>query len=283
MKPAAFEYARIDAAEEACELLAEYGDAARVLAGGQSLMPMLSMRLAQPSMLLDISRCAALDYIRLQNGKLAIGAAATQASVEWRSTLAQEVPLLSLAFPHISHFQIRNRGTICGSLAHADPSAELPLCLTALGGEVVLRSRQGRRVLPAEQFFQGMLSTARQANELLEEAHFPLHVPGTGYSFEEFSMRHGDYAIVAAAVVVDGEQIRLAIGGVADRPIVARWPRLSGDALETALNDFAWSLDARDDQQASAKYRRHLVRQLGRRVVERAALDADRARGVTVT
>jgi 2-furoyl-CoA dehydrogenase FAD binding subunit len=270
MKPAAFDYVRVDSVEEACELLAEHGDEARVLAGGQSLIPMLSMRLVQPGVLLDISRCQPLAYARVENGTLAIGAAQTQAAVEWRAGLAQEVPLLAQAFPSISHFQIRNRGTVCGSLAHADPSAELPLCLTVLGGEVVLRSNRGRRVLPADQLFQGMLTTARAADELIEEARFPLRTPGAGYAFEEFSLRHGDYAIVAVAAVVDARQIRLAAGGVADRPTAAVWPRLSGNGLETALNDFAWSLNARDDQQASARYRRHLIRQLGARVISRA-------------
>lgn len=274
MKPAAFDYVRVDSIEEACELLAEHGDEARLLAGGQSLMPMLNMRLVQTGMLIDISRCEPLAYTRVESGRLAVGAAQTQAAVEWRATLAQEVPLLSQAFPNISHFQIRNRGTVCGSLAHADPSAELPLCLTALGGEVVLRSKRGRRALPAEQFFQGMLSTARADDELIEEARFPLRTRGSGYAFEEFSMRHGDYAIAAVAAVVGSRQIRLAVSGVADRPTAAVWPRLTGDALAAALNQFAWSLNARDDQQASAQYRRHLVRQLGLRAVERAARDA---------
>jgi 2-furoyl-CoA dehydrogenase FAD binding subunit len=279
MKPAAFDYVRVDTLEEACDLLAEHGEQARVLAGGQSLMPMLNMRLAQPGILVDISRCAPLAYARVENGNLAVGAAQTQAEVEWRATLAEEVPLLSQAFPHISHFQIRNRGTVCGSLAHADPSAELPLCLTALGGEVVLRSKRGRRVLAPERFFHGMLSTARAADELLEEARFPLQAPRTGYAFEEFSMRHGDYAIVAVAAVVGERQIRLAVSGVADRPTLAVWSRLSGDALDAALNDLAWSLAARDDQHASARYRRHLVRQLGLRAVLGATRDADARTG----
>jgi 2-furoyl-CoA dehydrogenase FAD binding subunit len=274
MKPAAFDYVRVDTVEEACELLAEHGDEARVLAGGQSLMPMLNMRLVQPGILIDISRCEPLAYARVENGKLAVGAALTQAAVEWRTSLSGEVPLLSQALPNISHFQIRNRGTVCGSLAHADPSAELPLCLTALGGEVVLRSKRGRRVLPPGQFFQGMLSTARAADELLEEARFPLQAPRTGYAFEEFSLRHGDYAIVAVAAVVAERELRFAVSGVADRPTLAVWPRLSGDALEAALNDLAWSLAARDDQQASAQYRRHLVRQLGARAARRAMRDA---------
>lgn len=270
MKPASFEYVRIDSAEEACALLAEHGDEARILAGGQSLVTVLNMRLAQPKRLLDISRTQPLDYVRIAGGKLAVGAAATQASVEWREHLAREVPVLALAFPNISHFQIRNRGTVCGSVAHADPSAELPLCLALLDGEVVLRSRRGARVLKAGEFFQGMLTTARKPDELVEEVRYPLASAGTGYAFEEFSSRHGDFAIVACAAAVNGHGIRLAVGGVADRPRVIALPRLTGGALDDALNDFAWELEARDDPHASAAYRRHLVRQIGRRVVEQA-------------
>jgi 2-furoyl-CoA dehydrogenase FAD binding subunit len=272
MKPAPFDYIRIDSTEEACEVLAQYGEDARVLAGGQSLMATLNMRLAQPKLLVDVSRTASLDYVRVQDGALAIGAAVTQASIEWRAGLPNDVPLLALALPHIAHPQVRNLGTVCGSIAHADPSAELPLCLAVLEGEVVLRSRRGRRVLKAEQFVRGMLLTARHADELVEEVRYPVAVPGARYAFEEFSMRHGDFAIVAVAGVVTSNEIRLAVGAVADRPRVARWPRLEGSGLDTALNDFAWDLDAQDDLHASARYRRHLVRQLGRRVIEDAAL-----------
>jgi 2-furoyl-CoA dehydrogenase FAD binding subunit len=271
MKPCAFDYVRIDSAEEACELLATYGDDARILAGGQSLVAMLNMRLTQPRLLIDVSRTAMLNYVRVQDGKLAIGAAATQASVEWRPGLGSEVPLLKHAFPHIAHFQVRNRGTVCGSIAHADPSAELPLCLVALEGEVVLRSKRGRRVVKAEQFFQGMLLTARRPDELLEEVRYPLAAAGIGYAFEEFSTRHGDFAIVACAAVVSRDEIRLAVGGVADRPRVARWARVTNSELDAALNDFAWALEGQDDLHASAKYRRHLVRRLGTRVVQRAS------------
>lgn len=280
MKPASFEYIRIDSAEEACALLAEYGDDARILAGGQSLVTVLNMRLAQPKLLLDISRSMPFDYTRIADGKLAIGAAATQASVEWRVHLAREVPILAQAFPNISHFQIRNRGTVCGSVAHADPSAELPLCLALLDGEVALRSRRGARVLKAGDFFQGMLMTARQADELVEEVRYPLAGTGTGYAFEEFSSRHGDFAIVACAAAVNGQSIRLAVGGVADRPRVIALPRLAGNALDDALNDFAWALEARDDPHASAAYRRHLVRHIGRRVIEQAGLSISSIAGV---
>ncbi|HEX9172522.1 MAG TPA: FAD binding domain-containing protein [Telluria sp.] len=271
MKPAAFDYIRADSAQETVDLLARYGEDAKILAGGQSLMAMLNIRLAQPAMLVDISRCHDLDYVRVENGKLAVGAAATQASVETRASLAAEVPLLGLAFPWISHFQIRNRGTVCGSVAHADPSAELPLCLTALQGEVVLRSKSGRRVLKADEFFQGMLVTALQPGEIVEEVRFPLQQQGARYAFREVSMRHGDFAIVALAAVVTDSAIELTAGGVADRPIRKRWDRISGGDLDTALNDFAWELEAQSDAHASAEYRRHLVRQLGRQLIGKAS------------
>lgn len=270
MKPAAFEYLRAESAQQALETLAHAGEGARILAGGQSLMAVLNMRLAQPQLLVDISRTADLDTVHVEDGHLVVGAAATQGSVEWRSSLADEVPLLALAFPHISHFQIRNRGTVCGSVAHADPSAELPLVLTALGGKVVLRSLRRRRVLPASEFFQGMLMTAREPDELVEAVRFPLRRPGARYGFTEFSARHGDFALVACAAIVTDDAISLAVGGVADRPVLETWPRLAGKALAEAINDFSWKLGAQDDAHISAQYRRHLVRQLGMRAIEEA-------------
>jgi 2-furoyl-CoA dehydrogenase FAD binding subunit len=270
VKPCAFDYVRVESVEEATALLCEHGDDARILAGGQSLMPLLNMRLASPALVVDISRVPALDYARPERDALCVGAACTQAKVEWRSDLAREVPLLALAFPHISHFQVRSRGTVCGSIAHADPSAELPLALTALGGEVVLRSARGTRTVAAGDFFQGMLSTARTADELVEEVRFPLHRSGLGYGFAELAQRHGDFAIVACAAVAGADEIRFAVGGAGDRPRLARWPRLASADLDAALNDFAWEIDARSDPHAPAKYRRHLVRHLGRRAVEAA-------------
>lgn len=274
MKPAAFEYRRAGSAADAARQLHELGGEARILAGGQSLMAVLNMRLAQPAVLIDISGLADLDQVRVEGSMLAIGAAATQGRVEWRGTLAREVPLLAQALPHVAHFQIRNRGTVCGSVAHADPSAEIPLVLCALGGEVVLRSMRGCRHVAAADFFQGLLTTDRAPDELVEQVRFPLATPGQRSAFTEFSTRHGDFAIVSAAAVADAHGLRLAIGGVADRPRVARWPAdLKGDDLAGALNDFAWTLQAQDDPHASAAFRRHLVRQLGAQVLRQVSSD----------
>ena len=271
MKPAAFDYLRAASADEAVAALAEHGDDARILAGGQSLMAVLNMRLAAPALLIDISRCAPLAEVRVEAGAWCVGAAATQSQLEWHPDLAEQQPLLAEALPHVAHFQIRNRGTVCGSVAHADPSAELPLALVALGGEVVLRSRQGRRTLAADAFFTGMLTTACADDEMVEEVRFPRREPGTAYAFDEFALRHGDFAACAVAVVARADRLRIAVGGVGDRPVVRAWPgELDGADLDDALNDFAWSLDARDDPHVSAQMRRHLVRRLGRRGVERA-------------
>lgn len=233
-------------------------------------MAVLNMRLAQPSLLIDISRSRELANVKLEKAAMCIGAAVTQAQVETRPGLMNEVPLLALAFPYISHFQIRNRGTVAGSIAHADPSAELPLCLLALEGEVVLRKPRSRRLVKAVDFFTGMLLTARLADEFLEEVRFPIATPGTGYGFKEFSMRHGDFAVCAVAAVAHASGLRIAVGGVADRPTAVNLPLLAGSALEDALNELAWSLDAKDEPQASALLRRQLVRTLGLQAVVQA-------------
>ena len=271
MKPAPFDYVRAMSTEHALQSLSYAGEDARILAGGQSLMAVLNMRLAAPQLLVDISSTQDLDFIRLEREHLVVGAAATQAKVEWRSSLKDEVPLLSLAFPHISHFQIRNRGTVCGSIAHADPSAELPLVIALLNGSIVLRSPKNSRLVKAEDFFQGMLMTSRAPDEMIEAVHFPLRREGERFGFAEFAARHGDFALVACASVVTDASVRLAVGGVADRPVVRSWPRLDPSDLKDAINDFSWELDAQDDAEVSAAYRRHLVRELGFRVIEDAA------------
>jgi 2-furoyl-CoA dehydrogenase FAD binding subunit len=269
MKPSAFDYVRAENTDEALALLAERGDDARILAGGQSLVAMLNMRLLEPKVVIDITRVVALADMKVDDGRLVIGAAVTQAAVEERSGLNDDVPLLQQAFPHVGHFQTRNRGTVCGSLAHADPSAELPLCLLLLGGDVVLRSRRRTRTVGAAEFMRGMLQTAREPDEMITAARYPLQQPGTRYGFTEVAQRHGDFALVALAAAVDDKCIRLAVGGVGGVPQVVEWRDLAGDDLAAALNEFAWQLDAQDDAHASAVYRRHLVRVLGQELVER--------------
>lgn len=269
MKPAKFDYVRADNIDDACAVLMEYGDDARILAGGQSLLPMLNMRLAQPRVLVDISQTASLNFTRVESESICIGASVTQASLEWRKNLATELPLVSQAFPYISHFQIRNRGTVCGSIAHADPSAELPLCLLALDGDIVLRSTRGTRNVSADEFFLGTLRTSREADEFIEAVRYPLAKANQRFAFEEFSLRHGDYAIVAVAVVADETGFRLAVGGVADRPVSQYWRGVSGSDIETLLHDFSLSLEAQDDQHATAQYRRHLVRTLGKKAISK--------------
>jgi 2-furoyl-CoA dehydrogenase FAD binding subunit len=172
--------------------------------------------------------------------------------------------------PWVGHAQTRSRGTVCGSVAHADPSAEIPLVLLALKGAIHLSSRQKQRRVPAVDFFTGIMSTARNDDELIEGIEAPCRTPGHGYAFREFGRRHGDFAIVACAAVAQADGVRLAIGGVADCPTVRDYPDLTGTALDDALDGFAWELDARDDLHATGSFRRNLVRQLGRAVIEEA-------------
>lgn len=268
MKPAAFDYVRPESRRDVLALLSEHGADARVLAGGQSLMAILNMRLAEPALVIDIGDVADLSSIEVRDARLCIGANTRQAELAAWPGLTERVPLLAQAMPWVGHVQTRNRGTVCGSLAHADPSAELPLCLAVLGGEVVLERkhwRRGRRVVPASDFFQGLLTTAREPDELLTEVCFPLAQAGHHYRFTEVAMRHGDFALVALAADIGAETATLGAGGVADRPVVHEI-HLGADIADQ-LNTFAWSLGAEDDGHASAAYRRQLVRELGYRLL----------------
>jgi 2-furoyl-CoA dehydrogenase FAD binding subunit len=269
MKPAAFDYVRAESADEVLAILAEEGADARIIAGGQSFMAMLNMRLARPKVLVDIMRIGSLDRIEEAKGEIIIGASVRQAVLLGWEKLAAKLPLVALALPWTGHVQTRSRGTICGSIAHADPSAELPLSLIALGGTVHLRSRKKHRRVPAAEYVTGMMSTARRDDEMIEAVSFPV-TSGRGYGFREIARRHGDFAIVACAAIVNDKGIRFAVAGVADKPEARDWPRLDGSALADALNAFAYELDARDDVHASGRYRRELVRRVGRAVIEEA-------------
>ena len=278
MKPAPFDYIRAEALDEVLDALGRYGAEARIIAGGQSLMPMLNMRLTKPAVLVDVMRVTALREPRAERDALVVPAGVRQAILLDRPKLADDLPLLAAALPWVGHIQTRARGTLCGSVAHADPSAEIPLCLVALGGEIRLRSRRRARTVAADAFFTGMMVTERADDEMIEAITYPLRKRDTGYAFVEVGRRHGDYAIVACAAVVDGARMRLAIGGVADRPTARNFPHLDGSALDDALNAFAWELGAGDDVHATARYRRDLVRTLGRRVLEQARREAERCR-----
>jgi len=268
MKPAPLDYVRAETLAEAHGVLAADGSDAAVIAGGQTLVPLLSMRMARPKVVVDIMRVDELAGIAVENNAILVGAAVRQAELLAWPELAVRQPLLSDALPWVGHAQTRARGTVCGSIALADPSAELPLCLVALGGEIVLSSKDGRRHVSAEDFFTGLMSTDRADDELVEAVSFPCRCPGEGFAFREFARRHGDFAIVACAAVANAQSVRLAVGGVADRPVARNF---GGDVdLDDALAAFAHDLDARDDLHATADYRRVLVAKLGRAVIEEA-------------
>lgn len=275
MKPARFDYVRAETPEHALSLLAAEGDDVRILAGGQSLVAMLNMRLARPKLLVDVMHIPALATMSVDRGRLVIGAGVRQAKCHAAPDLPAQVPLLAQALMWVGHPQTRARGTICGSVAHADPSAEIPLVLATLGAEVALRSKARRRVVSAGDFFLGTMLTERADDELIEAVHLPLAGPGTGTGFAEVGRRRGDFAIVAVAAVVSGTSVRVGIGGVNDTPVVRAWPTLSPADEVDALNDLAWSLDARDDLHASARYRREMVRRLGRAAISEARQCAD--------
>lgn len=269
MKPPVFDYVRADSVEEALGVLRNEGADARILAGGMSFMAMLNMRLARPKVLVDIMRVGDLTRMDARNGALVVGAGVRQARLLAADGLAETVPLIAKALPFTGHAQTRSRGTVCGSIAHADPSAELPLCLVTLKGHVHLRSVRTSRKVQAEEFFTGMMATAKADDEMIEAVSFPI-TKGEGTAFREIARRHGDFAIVACAARVSGTGIRLGVGGVADMPVARDFPLLEGSALDDALNALAFELDARDDVHASARYRRELVRRIGRSTIEEA-------------
>lgn len=272
MKPAQFDYLRPNDLSEALNALHREQSNARVLAGGQSLIPMLNMRLARPALLVDIMAIEALRRIEDTGSSLRVGAAVRQAELERYPQLDQRQPLLAAALTWVGHAQTRARGTVCGSVAHADPSAELLTSLIALEGSVHLASYKSKkeRILPAAQFVTGMMTTAKADNELIVAVSYPTRKDGYGYAFEEIGRRHGDFAIAACAAVVDNDTAWLTVGGVADTPTRRALPLPDAVGFDEALNQFAWDLNARDDLHATARYRRDLVRELGCQTIEEA-------------
>jgi 2-furoyl-CoA dehydrogenase FAD binding subunit len=263
MKPRPFDYARPDTVDEAVAVLAENGAEARVMAGGQSLMAMLNLRLLEPRVLVDITRIPALKGIEVKGGWVVVGAGVTQSQLlEW-PRLGSLLPFVARALPWVGHFQTRNRGTICGSLCHADPSSEMPLSMALLGGEICLRSRRGDRWAKASEFQAGLLTVAKADDELAVAVRFPV-AEGQGAAFREVARRHGDFAIVGAGIVTDGKGgLRVGVAGMVDRPHVAPVPAgLTGSAVADWANEVAWTLGGLEDIHASPRYRRDLLRRI---------------------
>ena len=290
MKPAPFEYFAPANTAEAIDLLHQWGSEAKVLSGGQSLMPMLNFRLLKPAALIDINAIGDLSSIQLDNSALTIGAGTRQSSVLASSAVVEECGLITEALAFVSHPAIRNRGTIGGSVAHADPSAELAVVAAAAEAQMKVQSARGERVLAAEDFFVDALATAIEPDELLTEIRFPNFSGRTGWGFQEVSRRRGDFAVVNAAVLVnldnDGrcQKARIVVGGVSGTPLRLKSleadlvgstldPRTLADVAEQAKD----GLSPQSDVHASAEYRRDVAAVLIRRSLETAA---ERARNL---
>ncbi len=282
MKPAPFEYYRATSVKEALALLGQHGPEAKVLAGGQSLLPIMKLRLARPTALIDINRIAELNYVRQVDGALAFGAVARLTDLE--SPLVRSLsPILTATARHIGHATIRHRGTVCGSLAHADPAAELPVLALALEAEMRATGPGGERRIPASDFFVTYLTSSLAPGEILTEARFPALGPRAGWGFTELSRRHGDFAIVSVAAVLetgaDGTiaKARIALGSVADRAV--RCPEaeasLVGRTGQTAVIQAAAAiaaapLDPPSDVHGSGGYRRQVAKVLVERALQEA-------------
>ncbi len=277
MKPAPFAYTKARTLKEAIALLSKHKDDARLLAGGQSLIATLNMRLSAPELLIDINGIKGLDGIAKKGKAIEIGALARHTQVERSDLIAKHAPLIALAMPHIGHAAIRNRGTIGGSIAFADPAAELPACLLALGAEIEITGPKGKRKVKADAFFKGLFETALKPREVLTAVRVPVADKNTRVGFAELARRHGDYAMVglAASARAAGKgkesklaDVRLAFFGVGATPVRAKKAEaaLAGGDIDAAVA--ALDLDPHDDVQATAKVKKHLAGVLLRRVAK---------------
>jgi CO/xanthine dehydrogenase FAD-binding subunit len=284
MKPVAFDYYRPDTVAEVVALLAGLREDAAILAGGMTLGPMLNMRLARPRAVIDVSRMAALKAIEVTRESVITGAGVVQADAMRSEVIARELPLLAKGLPWVGHFQTRNRGTLGGSVAHADPSAEIPLALVVCNGAVLLQSHKRRRRVPARDFFLGALATMRQPDEMIVALEWPRTPNHGGSSFTEIAQRHGDFAIAAAACIVrlggDGRigELSVGLGGVESRPIAVDTRAFIGQAANGAGAALGQHVAAQvtpmEDHAASADYRRSLTHALVERVFDAARAEA---------
>jgi CO/xanthine dehydrogenase FAD-binding subunit len=278
VKPAPFLYLRPESLDEALALLREHGDEAKVLAGGQSLVPLLNMRLARPGVIVDVNRLAGLDGIDV-NSSVRVGALVRQRALEQSPVTPQQLPLVAEALPYVGHLVTRNRGTVGGSISHADAAAELPLCLLVLGGSVAVRSAEGAREVDAGDFFVTHFTTSLEPAELVVATSWPTLREGWGFAFEELSQRRGDYALSMAACalrIADGRvaEARVGVGSVVERPTLLH-TELRGDVITPALagataEHAVATLTPFGTVHASAAYQRHLTGVLVERVLLRA-------------
>ena len=278
MKASAFAYARATSVENALELLAAHGERAKILSGGQSLMPAMNLRLISPEVIVDIGELTELRGVMVKGGVLTIGALTRHVDLLKSPEIATNAPLLTEAVTHIAHPAIRNRGTIGGSLAHADPASELPACMITLGATIIARGPGGERRIAASEFFAGIYETALSPRELLVAVELPVAAKNSTHFFHEFARRHGDYAIVglAAQAIVRGERfadLRLGFFAVGDRPLLAKSAsklvdvHITPAVLSEASSGLDNELDPLEDQQATPAMRRHLAKVLLERCV----------------
>ena len=284
LKPAPFDYYRPSSISEAVGLLDELREEAAILAGGMTLGPMLNLRMVRPRAVIDISRIPKLNAIVATSNIVVTGAGVVQCDALESDVVMRNIPLLSMALPWVGHFQTRNRGTLGGSVAHADPSAEIPLCLVVTGGSVVLQSKRRERRVRAQEFFLGALTTERRPDEMIVALEWPRAPADAGHAFEEIAQRHGDFAIAAAAcqLRIDRSEhltaLSLGLGGVESRPIAVDVKNFLGRPMRGAVSALAdhvaASVNPMEDHSASADFRIALAKTLVERVLEKALVDA---------
>jgi len=279
VKPAAFDYVRAESTQQVVRVLAEAGGDGKIIAGGQSLMPMMNFRLVKPSVLVDINRIPGLDRIERRGSRISVGALVRHRMTAGDSLIAENVPVLHHAMKHVAHLTVRNRGTFCGSLCHADPAAEMPMMAQLLNAEIHIVSPAGKRSLSAKAFFTGSLVTALESDELVTGIEIDVLAPGTGWGFEEFARRHGDYALAAVAVTMqrrDGvaSDVRVSVMGVGEMAArvlevetLLEGQSLQGKLVGRAVDALRDVVEPNSDIHASADYRRHLCGELMRRAL----------------
>lgn len=282
MKPAAFDYVRADSVAHAVQALAAAGDEAKIIAGGQSLLPMMNFRLVKPSVLVDINHIAGLAEVRERGGRLVLGALVRHRITASDPLIRRHIPVLSAAMKHVAHLTVRNRGTFCGSICHADPAAEMPMLALLLNAEIHIASPRGERGVPAADFFVGSLATALVHDELVTEIEIDTLPAGTGWGFEEFARRHGDYALAAVAVTLQRRNgvavdVRIAVMGVGEMAIrlhaverVLEGSDLGDARLDQVVALLRSEIEPNSDLNASADFRRHLAGGLARRALSDA-------------